>query len=563
MDFHDFAMDLLNGKDGAGPSALMYSDSFIALATADAAKPITGTAIVNLLQSSVGAGLGVSRVWIYANYEPTEACKGMARLMTRGGLIFFRQGGVMKCWEAARTNAGFVALRWNYSPKPTIWQWFAPRGSDASSRISAIGKNTHGRHRNGSVAELAVWLKKDVDDFKKLVATTGRGREPATQFADPKNGGIFEIVRHLKTDKDRDDFFSLLAQELVFRLTGRVPNIGADQKAGHNIGSLLVNKSWQVVGWAVNTNRQNGTFHGETNLVQAFEGYGNRELPAGGTLYTSLEPCEMCSGVIRKAVAPADKKFRVVYIQKDATLSDTALRAADSPIGLSKSAAVSEADVSGLRKNAVFGDELSRIQSQLARTNKQFLAPTMFLKQSAATDVFKAAQDQRQRLSGSVAGSAAFSHSRSLATRVADSQVAGFQPVDRQQITASLMRGRTEAEIGVARDDMALLQPRSAKAQLALAQQELLKKQHMTRVDLLRRGTQDDMALELMKKQLGDPFLMDLARKLDSVSERFKRAFNGWMQAHGSVRTTAEKARMLGQVSDFLDQAIAGFRRSE
>lgn len=85
-------------------------------------------------------------------------------------------------------------------------------------------------------------------------------------------------------------------------------------KRGHNIGSILVDPNGRIVNWDRNCNAilSNGTQHGEVRLML---GYLNR---VGGyslkdhTIYTSLEPCAQCSGMM---VLSSIK--RTVYGQTD------------------------------------------------------------------------------------------------------------------------------------------------------------------------------------------------------------------------------------------------------
>jgi tRNA(Arg) A34 adenosine deaminase TadA len=68
----------------------------------------------------------------------------------------------------------------------------------------------------------------------------------------------------------------------------------------HPFGAVLADASGQVVLTAQNTvNTENDcTGHAETNLVRAaWKQFGGSAL-AGFTLYTSCEPCAMCSGAI-------------------------------------------------------------------------------------------------------------------------------------------------------------------------------------------------------------------------------------------------------------------------
>jgi len=74
----------------------------------------------------------------------------------------------------------------------------------------------------------------------------------------------------------------------------------ARDSGNHPFGSLLASAAGEVLFEAQNTvvTESDVTGHAETNLVRlASRAYGRFEL-AGTTLYTSTEPCAMCSGAI-------------------------------------------------------------------------------------------------------------------------------------------------------------------------------------------------------------------------------------------------------------------------
>ncbi|MEW5669095.1 deaminase [Pseudomonas putida] len=112
------------------------------------------------------------------------------------------------------------------------------------------------------------------------------------------------------TQGERDEIFSLLAMAMVEKDWQTGP-----EGRGHNIGSILVDKSDNPVFWARNSirSRDDSTQHGEVRLMQSF-----LNCPKVGkyldeySVYTTLEPCAMCSGMLAMT-----KVKRVIYIQKD------------------------------------------------------------------------------------------------------------------------------------------------------------------------------------------------------------------------------------------------------
>ncbi len=109
---------------------------------------------------------------------------------------------------------------------------------------------------------------------------------------------------------ERDMIFSLAVLDMVYRDWQSSPG-----GRGHNIGSILVDKDHRPVFWARNsvTVTDNATQHGEVRLIQAFlDCPGVDKYMSGYTIYTTLEPCAMCTGMI--AMTKVD---RAVFVQAD------------------------------------------------------------------------------------------------------------------------------------------------------------------------------------------------------------------------------------------------------
>ena len=74
----------------------------------------------------------------------------------------------------------------------------------------------------------------------------------------------------------------------------------ARRRGNHPFGALLVDADGVVVAEAENTvvSEHDVTGHAETNLVRIASRRFDRAYLRSGTLYTSTEPCAMCSGAI-------------------------------------------------------------------------------------------------------------------------------------------------------------------------------------------------------------------------------------------------------------------------
>ncbi|MCP4110451.1 MAG: hypothetical protein GY749_33845 [Desulfobacteraceae bacterium] len=115
-------------------------------------------------------------------------------------------------------------------------------------------------------------------------------------------------------------FVDALFMLFVYAVAGRWRWTGTG--SGSRIVSVLGNSNGQIFGLGVNQRHMNITFHAETNLIQTLAG----PIPAGSTLYSTLEPCFQCAGMIVKAGGT-----RCVYGQNDPNMTNnTALSNIDS-----------------------------------------------------------------------------------------------------------------------------------------------------------------------------------------------------------------------------------------
>jgi len=96
----------------------------------------------------------------------------------------------------------------------------------------------------------------------------------------------------------------------------------AGTEGGYNIGSILVNPGRKIIAWGLNLISENKSFHAETLMIQSYlTRTGEASLPAGCTMYTSLESCHMCAGF----AAVVGNGLRVLYGQKDDQIQNNAL----------------------------------------------------------------------------------------------------------------------------------------------------------------------------------------------------------------------------------------------
>ncbi len=136
-----------------------------------------------------------------------------------------------------------------------------------------------------------------------LAACTATGPQP--------EGHAIAKSAEVTAQTERDRIYTLLAYAVVLK---DWQEANAGEPRGHNIGSVLVDSEGKVVFWARNSNKitGNGTQHGEVRLIRNYlhqvKTYNLKE----HTVYTTLEPCAMCSGMM---VLTSIK--RTVYGQTD------------------------------------------------------------------------------------------------------------------------------------------------------------------------------------------------------------------------------------------------------
>ena len=93
----------------------------------------------------------------------------------------------------------------------------------------------------------------------------------------------------------------------------------AREHGNHPFGAILVDAEGRMILEAENTvnTERDVTGHAETNLIRKASAAFPPEVLAGCTLYTSTEPCAMCSGAIYWSGVS-----RVVYALGESSLAD-------------------------------------------------------------------------------------------------------------------------------------------------------------------------------------------------------------------------------------------------
>jgi len=119
----------------------------------------------------------------------------------------------------------------------------------------------------------------------------------------------------VQTELDR--IYMLLAYSLVLK-DWQSDTLPRSQRRGYNIGTILVDADDKLAHWGLNciNSTDDATQHGEVRAIRSYLDSLRSYNLKGFTLYTTLEPCAMCSGM-----ATMTSIGRVVHGQKDVDFS--------------------------------------------------------------------------------------------------------------------------------------------------------------------------------------------------------------------------------------------------
>lgn len=184
-----------------------------------------------------------------------------------------------------------------------------------------------------------------------------------------------------------DEIFSLLTYALVYA-NWQPASVPRSQRRGYNIGAVLVDKENKPVFCGLNciNSTDNSTQHGEVRAIIAYLEQTRRFNLDGFTIYTSLEPCIMCAGMM--TMTDID---RVVYGQKDVDFSN----------GLER-LALDSREFGGyppFKRTTLADGSPNQFRSQLDAAYQKFLATNTekilakFLASAEAENIFKEAHD--------------------------------------------------------------------------------------------------------------------------------------------------------------------------
>lgn len=247
------------------------------------------TAAVTLLQSNEN----LNRGWLALSYRPTAACIGMAMLLGIRRIVW-RQGDIN---HSATIANGVIAYT---------------NGAPAILSQPPLNGN-------------AYVLPDPLPNLRRAFPVMGHLVNNV--FRPPHGTANLIQSMHAADDVVKDNTCLLLAFAIASIGHGSRNNNRNRTAAydGQNIASVLVDSNYQIVGWGINTNTSHASLHGEINLIRSYQANNMNALPAGGKLFTTLEPCAMCAGMIVHTAGEGNN-FEVVSGQRDEQVGYSALR---------------------------------------------------------------------------------------------------------------------------------------------------------------------------------------------------------------------------------------------
>jgi len=252
------------------------------------------TCIVNALQNACEKH-NLSKVNIYTTVAPKDVCLGMAQ-MSKVNSVYFRENDQL------------------YGQKPDSVKKVQHIAAGDKTKIGDIQywkSSTDLDPLMHSLIHDATWGQQVTEIMSEPLLR----RVPAQKFPTPPPP---KALIGKTSIMQKEEIYMLTAYAMVEFFWNR--SRAGSVHMGHNIGSILVDDKGAVVSWALNTNKDNLTRHGEVNIIKQYL-ESNVVVPSGFKLFSTLEPCHMCAAFI----ANSGDNVEVIYGQVDHAISNTSL----------------------------------------------------------------------------------------------------------------------------------------------------------------------------------------------------------------------------------------------
>ncbi|MBN8467687.1 hypothetical protein JYJ95_14300 [Corallococcus exiguus] len=288
---HHRAVDLLERLAKERPAALLINIKPALVAYSVDFSFVGHSPFINLLQGTMQkkGRAAVNECFVYVNYPPTDADLGFCieqlkfdqhRLIHHDPArrVFF----VMKPEKNARTRL-LAAFR-------------AP----AQSQDLAFAEDRDGIP--GKEKSVDALLDGEPLEYSDFVPSE------LPQLSGPPNSSRLTYEQLSESGKR---VFDSIFQLATYAMAS--PVFGANEV--HSVGALLVSRHGSILSWGIDTD---GYRHAEVNTIKMLNGMDlSGGLADDCRLYTSLEPCFMCSGLLSSVGTSLLKRLTVIFGQVD------------------------------------------------------------------------------------------------------------------------------------------------------------------------------------------------------------------------------------------------------
>lgn len=122
-----------------------------------------------------------------------------------------------------------------------------------------------------------------------------------------------EVTKHLpaKAPASQQEYL-----QAAFALAKEVPRGEVLHDYDRGIAALMFSVTGELIGFGLNSNSKNKTFHAEVNMVQKYFRETGKLIPKGARIYSTHKPCKMCAGMIFDG-AEDPKSLQVIYGVKE------------------------------------------------------------------------------------------------------------------------------------------------------------------------------------------------------------------------------------------------------
>lgn len=281
------------------------------------------TACVQLMQAQAERGYAPTDYYLFTTEHPSAMCLGMAKRCHVAAVIFLDEGKIkFNTWKdigsaprpLTEEMAEMIAGLWvQEAPWHDLHVYLQKKGVPGIANAITTG----------NAGAFGIWLtalnKVREVSFVWLTLPHNRHLQPV---AAPRFRGILQRrTCERRHSPLRDKIYMTLAFALL-DCARRGKNSTVESLSGQQIAAVLVGPDGRILSWGVNTNEKNVTRHGETNCVQTYFLQTGQSIPDGAILYTTLQSCEMCAGMLTTVA----RNLRVVYGAPDRSLGNTALQ---------------------------------------------------------------------------------------------------------------------------------------------------------------------------------------------------------------------------------------------